>query len=354
MKVLRLLFIFLLINSFLITLDSRAILQEVKTEVILYDDYFGHVPLPENAIELETKFSFNSLDLQHPVQMANDTSGNIYFTDETRNVVLKFDSSGEYLCQFGKRGKGKGEFLIPQNILLTKDFIIVHEIKNRRIQFLDLEGNYIKSFKIYKKNVYDIAINENGLLFVAKSLRDKDTSLVDVFSPRGKLLYSFGKLFFGYFSAYGNHPLNSRKLALNKKGELFVASAYFPIVRKYSQKGGLLAEYKIENNIMLAKEKMNLKLLGKARRTKLHSAYAKTIIAIKIFENKIYLLGNYPRLEILEINEEGKIEATYWKDCDVLYKPSDFLVQKIGNQKRFYVLQSAPDRNVDVFGQKHK
>ncbi|MGB2845357.1 MAG: 6-bladed beta-propeller, partial [Candidatus Aminicenantaceae bacterium] len=114
MKVLRLLFIFLIINSFLITLDSRAILQEVKTEVILYDDYFGHVPLPENTIELETKFSFNSLDLQHPVQMANDTSGNIYFTDETRNVVLKFDSSGEYLCQFGKRGKGKGEFLIPQ------------------------------------------------------------------------------------------------------------------------------------------------------------------------------------------------------------------------------------------------
>lgn len=151
MKVPRLLFIFLLITSFLITLDSRAILQEVKTEVILYDDYFGHVPLPENAIELETKFSFNSLDLQHPVQMANDTSGNIYFTEKIRNVVLKFDSSGEYLCQ-----------------------------------------------------------------------------------------------------------------------------------------------------------------------------------------------------------EEGKIEATYWKDCDVLYKPSDFLVQKIGNQKRFYVLQSAPDRNVDVFVLKHK
>jgi len=353
MKTTKLFLIFFLINLFLLNHISRPAFQEVKTEVLLYDDYFGFIPLPKNAIELEQMFSFSPLEMEHPVEMANDSTGNIYITDDKRNVVLKFDSSGHYLHRFGQRGKGKGEFPIPQNILLTKDFIIVHELKNRRIQFLDLDGNYIKSFKIYKKNINDIAINDDGLLFVAKSLRDKDTSIVDVFSQEGKLLYSLGEPVFTYFSAYGFHPLNSRKLALNKKGELFVAFTYFPIMRRYSQKGELLADYKIENDIMKAKEKLNLKLLGKSRRTKLHSAYAKAIIAMKAFKGKIYLMGNYPRLEILEISEEGKIEVTYWKDCDALYRPIDFIIQKINGQKRFYVLQSNPDIAVDVFVQKH-
>ena len=338
---------------FLLNSNSSASCQKVKTEVILQDDYFwtenGFVPLPKNAIELELKFSFQHLEMKHPFEMANDSSGNIYLTDEQQNAVFKFNSSGEYLSQFGQEGKGFGKFSEPQNILLTKDFIVLQELKKKRIQFLDWAGKSLKTFKIDKDNIEDIALNEDGLLFIAKSLNINDTALVNVLSSEGKLLYSFGDVF-KFIPPYPS--LNSRRLALNSKGEVLVAFTYLPLIRRYSQKGELLAEYEIENNIMKAKEKMNLTLMGKARLNKFHYGYARIIIAMKVFEDKIYLLSNYPRLEILEVNEDGKIVNTFWRDSDALYRPEDLLVEKIGKKKIFYVLQSAPEIAVDVFSLK--
>jgi hypothetical protein len=116
--------------------------------------------------------------------MADDSSGNIYITDDEQNAVFKFNSSGEHLSQLGQEGKGLGEFSSPQNILLIKNFIVLQEFKNRRIQFLDLEGKPLKSIKIYKDNIEDVTINDDGLLFIAKSLSIKDTTLVDVYSPK--------------------------------------------------------------------------------------------------------------------------------------------------------------------------
>ncbi len=344
--------ILLLLNLFLFNQGLGVSIQEVKTEVILYDDYFGLVPLPENAVELIKKFSFSPLEMEHPVEMADDSSGNIYVTDDKRKVVLKFDSSGHYLGQFGQKGKSKERFALPQEILLTKDFIVVHDLKPGRVQYFDRGENLIKSIKVYKKKIHDMVINEDGLLFLAKELRDEDSALIDVFSPEGILRYSFGELIFGHFSVYGIHPLNSRKLGFTDKGELLVAFSYFPVVRKYSQKGELLAEHKIANGIMEAKEKLNLKLLGRSRRTRFHQAYVQAMIAIKVFEGKVYLLGNYPRLEILEINEIGKIERTYWTEYDVLYKPKDFIVQRVNGQIKFYVLLTEPEISVDIFTQK--
>ena len=341
------------LNLFLFNPSSSVPFQEVKTEVILYDDYFGLVPLPENAVELIKKFSFSPLEMEQPVEMTDDSSGNIYVTDNKRKAVLKFDSSGHYLGQFGQKGKSKERFSLPQDILLTKDFIVVHDLKPGRVQYFDSGGNFIKSTKVYKNKIHDMAINEDGLLFLAKALSDEDSALIDVFSPEGILRYSFGELIFGHFSVYGIHPLNSRKLGFTEKGKLLVAFSYFPAVRKYSQDGRLLAEYKIDNGIMEAKEKLNLKLLGRARRTKFHQAYAQAIIAIKAFEGKIYLLGNYPRLEILQINDSGKIERTYWTEYDALSKPKDFIVQRVGGQIRFYVLITEPEISVDVLVENH-
>ena len=110
----KLLLIFLFPCLFLLNQGLSVPLQEVKTEVILYDDYFGLVPLPENAVELIKKFSFSPLEMEHPVEMTNDSSGNIYVSDDKRKAVLKFDSSGYYLSQFGQGGKGKGRLLMAE------------------------------------------------------------------------------------------------------------------------------------------------------------------------------------------------------------------------------------------------
>mgnify|MGYP001142566755 CR=1 FL=1 len=277
--------------------------------------------------------------------MTDDSSGNIYITDNKNTGVLVFDSSGKYLHQLGQAEKKKSDLSNPHDILIKDDLILVQDVDKRRILYFDSKGGTKRNLKI--SGFTDMAYNDQGLLFVAPVVSDKHSPIVEVYSQQGKKLFSFGRPVEFYHSL---SELNSRHLTANKGGEIFVAFTYFPIVRKYSEKGELIAEYKVENNIMEAKEIFNLKMIGEgivnyARRY----LYVKVIAAMKAFEDRIYLLSYYPRLEILEIDGQGKIRATYWKGSEDIYKAEDFVVQKIGNKKRFFILQSYPDFDVDVF-----
>ena len=70
--------------------------QEVKTKVTVYSDLFltesGLPPLPDNAVELDLEFSFQSSHFQVPGRLASDSFGNIYVTDKAKvpfsNLIL--------------------------------------------------------------------------------------------------------------------------------------------------------------------------------------------------------------------------------------------------------------------------
>src|ERR671924_1251486 len=46
----------------------------------------------------------------HVHNLAVDSSGNIYVTDEERQDVQKFDSNGTFMTKWGSPGRGQGEF----------------------------------------------------------------------------------------------------------------------------------------------------------------------------------------------------------------------------------------------------
>lgn len=50
-----------------------------------------------------------------------DNQGNIYVLDNASLKIYKFDDSGKYLSSIGSRGRGEGEFMNIQNLLLTED-----------------------------------------------------------------------------------------------------------------------------------------------------------------------------------------------------------------------------------------
>jgi hypothetical protein len=314
-------------------------------------------PVPKNAIELELKFSFPSKDLMNKdiylygaSFISNDFMGNIYVSDSKAHRIIKFDSSGNFSLQFGRHGQGPGEFDYgPFGIMATKNFIVVNE--TGRFQFFDENGNYIKSFKIYK-TYREIAVDDDRLIFAAPILRGDKPHLIDVLSSDGELLYSFGE---PREFKYDGAQLNDFKLALNKRGELFLAFKYFPIVRKYSKEGKLLAEFKVEHDFMKTKEKINFEKIESRSRGGERVGYAIIIYAVRATDEKIYILHTYPRIEILEVDNNGKLKTDYWKVQEVRdYYAADFLVGNKGSEKIFYVLPFSPENRVDVFGQKHK
>jgi hypothetical protein len=324
----------------------------MRTWKKLLKDY----PVPQNAVELEFKFSFPSKGLEDKDIylfganfISSDSKGNIYVSDSKAHRVLKFDSSGHFLLQFGRHGQGPGEFDYgPFGITKTKNFIVVND--TGQIQFFDENGNYVKSFKIFK-TYREMVADDDGLIFGAPVLRGEKPHLIDVLSPDGELLHSFGE---PRKFKYDGMQLNYVKLALNKRGELFLAFKYFPIIRKYSKKGKLLAEFRVEHNFMNTKEKINLKK-NESRSKERKIGYAIIINAVRATDEKIYILHTYPRIEILELDNTGKLRTDFWKIQEVRdYYATDLLVCDIGNEKVFYVLPFSPENRIDVFGQKQK
>jgi tetratricopeptide (TPR) repeat protein len=326
--------------------------QEVTTKVTVYDDIFlterGLIPLPENAIELKHEFTIEPIEFRSPIQLATDPEGNIYASAKRNSAVYKMDAEGELQLKIDKLGKRKGSLPAPTDISTADDYLIVHDTEKQRLEFLDFEGNFVKSRKI--SDFTDFVLGEDECLYVAHHVEDENSPLVKVYYPDGKKL-SFGKpLLF----RHSMQVLNSRSLALNGKGELYVAFTYFPLVRKYSASGKLLDEYRIDSPIMEAKKNYNLKKVGegiahKARR----AGYRDVIVGIRYFDEKIYLLSHVPRLEITEMDEEGTVTATYWMDSQEVYETHDFVIREIDGVKKFYVSHTSPSKyDIDVFGVK--
>lgn len=323
-------------------------LQKTTTEVHVYNDIIppsGKFPLPENAIELERKSSFLSFEIKAPQRIAVDPEGKIYVTDRKTLSVLIYSPSGGFSRQIGIIEKGRSKFRDPYSLLICGDRILIQDIERKRVESFNLEGDPIKSLKL--ANFSDIETNNNGELFLAHFIINKGKSLIEVYTPRGKRIKTFGEpLVF----PHSLKTLNSRRLALCDTGELYIAFSYFPILRKYSQSGELLAEFKIKNEIMEAKEKFNLQRIGEgiansARRL----GYIKLISSIKAFEDKLYLLAYFPRLEILELDKKGNVLSTFWKDFDEIYQAEDLAIQRHDGQLWFYIIKTFPDVDIDIF-----
>jgi hypothetical protein len=348
-------FLFILIISGMFSQPIPFQAQRAKTEVLVYNDYLfpksGIWPLPKNPVELKRLFYFDSAELKYPMKTASDPSGNIYVIDIDKKMVLKFEPSGRLLFRIGDKGREKGNFRSSGSISVNKNSLaVLDNFSNKKgTFFFDLEGSPLKKYDLYGFD--DLVLTDDGSLYLAPRINDKSTPLIQVCSPDKKIMASFGASI-NFDRDLG--PLNSRRLAISPKGEIYVAFSYFPIVRRYSPKGELLTEFKIDNDILKAKEKLNLKLIDDRRDDKREYGYAyiNATIAVRAFEDKIYILSDYPRLEIVEIEETGNIAATYWMDFDEIYRVRDFIVQRINGELRFYVVNYSPSSGIDVFVKK--
>ncbi len=327
--------------------------QEVRTEVDIQDGLFvtesGLLPLPENAMELEKVFTIPPRFFQSVQKITQDSSGNIYVSDRYKRAVFKFNPSGTLLSRI--EGKGKGKLIKPNLIFAAQDDLYIQDLEKETLLCLDLDGNYQNKLKI--SSLDDFVFDSNGNLYVAPTVKDQNTPLIQIRSLEEHSLRSFGKPV-SYRHSLG--VLNSRTLALDSQGNLWVAFTYFPIVRKYSKQGDLISEFKIDNLIMEAKEQYNLQKIGRGiARSSQRVGYMEVIEDIEAYKDKIYLLSHHPRLEITEFKQNGEIGKTYWKEFLEVYKTRGFVIQEKEGELQFFVLRSDhPNYSVDVFKEMEK
>jgi len=117
--------------------------------------------------------------LTEPTSIAFAPNGNLYISeghsgqspDAPAGTVARisiFTRDGKFIKSFGKLGRAPGEFRTPHDLAFDeRGRLLVADRGNMRIQFLDLEGNYLAQWKQLSRPS-GVAIR-NGMIYVADS-----------------------------------------------------------------------------------------------------------------------------------------------------------------------------------------
>lgn len=84
-----------------------------------------------------------------PTDVTVAPTGEFYVADGYGNSrVVKFSKDGKYLKEWGRKGTGTGEFNTPHAILLdAKGRVIVGDRENNRVQVFDADGKFLTQWK---------------------------------------------------------------------------------------------------------------------------------------------------------------------------------------------------------------
>lgn len=84
-----------------------------------------------------------------PTDVAVTPAGDFYVSDGYGNSrVVKFAKDGKYLKEWGKKGKGEGEFNLPHVVCLDdQGRVYVGDRENDRVQVFDPDGKFLSQWK---------------------------------------------------------------------------------------------------------------------------------------------------------------------------------------------------------------
>jgi DNA-binding beta-propeller fold protein YncE len=175
-------------------------------------------------------------DLIWPAGIALDRSGNVYCSDEYRNMVFSYDADGQKLGEWGEAGSGEGQLRGPSGIAFdSQDNMLVVDSVNGRVQKFTRDGKFLTSFGSpgsgpgQLNRPWGITIDKDGNVYVA----DWGNNRVQVFSPDGTLLMTLG-------AGPGDSLKHPADVAVDSQGDIYVTDWGNKRVQIYSSKGAVI------------------------------------------------------------------------------------------------------------------
>ena len=215
--------------------------------------------------------------LRKPMGLASDDECNLYVADQTGRRIVKYDQQGEYITAFGGedkfdrlshvavdiardrvyaidtggvrsqrhharvfdgtsgellfdigvRGEGDAEFNLPLDVELNADGnLVIVDGGNFRVQVIDPEGNFVRSFGQIGDRTGQFArpkglgVDPDGNLYVADAAHGN----FQIFNAEGQLLMFIGGR--SYTPGPANFMLTAG-LAVDEDGRIYVVDQYF-------------------------------------------------------------------------------------------------------------------------------
>lgn len=114
-----------------------------------------------------------------PTDVAFAPNGDIYVSDGYANQrVVRFSPDGKYLMEWGKWGKGPGEFELPHNLAIdAQGRVYVTDRENQRIEVFDADGKFLKQWAT-TGGVSGLFLTKDQHLWAGNALYDLDGKLL--------------------------------------------------------------------------------------------------------------------------------------------------------------------------------
>ena len=105
----------------------------------------------------------DSAQLLGPKKITCDNNGSLYVIDSGNHRIAKFTTDGEFLFNIGSKGKGVKEFLNPSGLAYQNELLYIADRDNHRIHVLDKNGTHqyfiTQDFIRYPNDLYFDSVN---------------------------------------------------------------------------------------------------------------------------------------------------------------------------------------------------
>ncbi|GAC1652053.1 MAG: SBBP repeat-containing protein [Gemmatimonadaceae bacterium] len=175
------------------------------------------------------------------VATAGDT---VYVADFIADRVTKLTSAGVPVAKWGRRGHGPGEFDAPSGLAVDQHGdVYVTDFYNHRVQKFSSEGRFLLEWggKGRRQGRFrypaGLALGPAGDVLVADAYNNR----VQKFTMDGRVVGEWGGMGFGFGGARPGWFRLAKDVAVDAKGDVYVADAFNRRVQKFSADGTVLA-----------------------------------------------------------------------------------------------------------------
>ena len=168
--------------------------------------------------------------------IALDSNSNIYVTCGGSHKILKLNSAGKTVAEWGNAYTENGRFVEPGSIAVNSSgCVVVADSWNYCIQKFTDEGLFLSKWGGYTDtDVWDLATDTSGNLYAALV----DANEVQKFDPQGKLICRWG------CSGSGDGQFSWPKaIAIGPSDKVYVADSGNNRVQKFTSNGKFLAKW---------------------------------------------------------------------------------------------------------------
>ncbi|MDA8727205.1 PilC/PilY family type IV pilus protein [Candidatus Pelagibacter bacterium] len=165
----------------------------------------------DNSGSMSAKL-YNSVQVYYPLDVATDSSGNVYVMEYYNNRIKVFNSSGVYLRSFGGYGSGCNQWQYARQFSIYNDIIYIADTYGHKIKSLSLTGSCKNTGSTGFNYPHAIAVNSN-YVFVGHS-----NSTISVMDYRLNQRTN---------QSFSNHINYSWGMSFNKGGNKLLVSSFY-------------------------------------------------------------------------------------------------------------------------------